>query len=949
MFKKSVLSTAIAASLFSISPTFAQDNTADDTGLVVEEVIVTGIKASLKKGLDIKRDSMQLVDAIVAEDIGKFPDNNVVEALQRIPGVQVTDRGQGEVNSVSIRGLTDVTTTVNGRQVFTASGRSVALADIPASLLSGVDVYKTRSADLTPSGIAGQIDIHTQRPFNFDGFKVVGSVKGTYMEEADSTDPNLGFLLSNNWETGAGKFGALVNVSYAETNYRDQGLTPGAVMPFTTDTPHANLAPYEIIRPVYNDGAAVDPEYYGVENWVAGTEQGLPFAEGSTMTVGGDTLPYVLSRDAIFQNDFTGKRERPAANISLQFAPNENSEYIFEAFYNGYRNESFNNLLFSFVDWWGSLPADPASTITLYPGTNVVKERSIIPNVYGFNSGDLTVQKTDSFVYALGGQWDVGDKLHLEGEVVLQNSKFENSFLAMRTDRVAPSISVDFNDKNGLPAFSFGDNPDTVDIDESDLTNPALWNVAQLYDNGFSRDGDAFTLTFDGEYEADWGFIRNVRFGLRNDKRGASDSARGTEGFCGCPMAGDQFDEGLQYVNEDFYSGEADVPSTWVVANGHYIWANRSSFHTLYNDVELARNPTIDPVDLPFTAAKLTLGKNFDIDETTTDLYITTDIELGNLDGEVGLRYTNVDTDMTFFSGNLPPASESSSYSKLLPSIALRYNFSDDLQARFAYTETFRQPEFGQLNAYVNYVADVTNIGYGTATGGNPDLEPTSSTNIDLSLEWYFGDASSVFGTLFSRDVEGFVFDSLSRVEYQGPGDTEPYPYVLLSPQNSSDGELTGAELGVVVFPDNWGGFGVQASYTKMFNSTQDLPNFNDDGSIDSYFERSIFGVSEDSYSIVLAYDIDFIEARLSYVWRDDFLNNYDAPLFANPRGVYRRPETSIDFQFSYDITEDFTLTLDATNLAGEIYQSYYEYPDIYNFGNAIYSRTFALGVRFSL
>ncbi|HLU07498.1 MAG TPA: TonB-dependent receptor plug domain-containing protein, partial [Woeseiaceae bacterium] len=115
----------------------------DDT--VLEEVVVTGVRYSLSRAVEVKRNSMAIVDALVAEDLGKFPDNNVVEAMQRIPGVQVTDRGAGEVSVVSIRGLSDVTTLIDGRNVFTSSGRAVALQDVPSTLINRVDVYKTRS------------------------------------------------------------------------------------------------------------------------------------------------------------------------------------------------------------------------------------------------------------------------------------------------------------------------------------------------------------------------------------------------------------------------------------------------------------------------------------------------------------------------------------------------------------------------------------------------------------------------------------------------------------------------------------------------------------------------------------------------------------------------------------------------------------------------------------
>src|SRR5690606_32028002 len=229
MFKKNTLSLSIAmvAALGSSYAAVAQDDQ-------LEEVVVTGIRASLAQALDVKRNNTQIVDAIVSEDIGKFPDNNVIEAMQRITGVQVTNRASGEVAGISIRGLTDINTTVNGRNIFTASGLSVALQDIPASLIKQVYVYKTRSASQIENGIAGSVDIKTQRPFDFDGPKVVLAARAINQEQADKIDPNISGLATNRWDTDAGEFGALVNLSFAETNYRDQSVTEGAMVPVAT-------------------------------------------------------------------------------------------------------------------------------------------------------------------------------------------------------------------------------------------------------------------------------------------------------------------------------------------------------------------------------------------------------------------------------------------------------------------------------------------------------------------------------------------------------------------------------------------------------------------------------------------------------------------------------------------------------------------------------------------
>lgn len=906
----------------------------DDPVVQMDEFVVSGsFKDSMEQALTIKRANVQMVDAIVAEDIGKFPDNNVIEALQRVSGVQVTNRGGGEVSTVSIRGLNDITTTINGRNIFTASGRAVALADIPASLLRQVDVYKTRSSDLIESGIAGVIDIRTHRPFDFDGPKAVLAARGIYQDKNDAIDPNISALFSNVWELdGGGKFGALINVSYAETDYRDQSVTAGAMVPFVTENPPAGWVPYERIFPT--DGRVSENPI-----WQAGLEAGLPSTPGSTLQFNGQPVEYYLSRDAIFASDFTGHRERPAVNVSLQFAPDDRSTYTFEAFYNGYRNESFNSLLFSFADWWGSLGANPAANTVVYPGTNIIKSRENIGFPYGFMSGDLVTGQTDSYLYAVTGEWEISDDFHLTADLSFQDTEYNEDFFAMRTDRVHRAISVDFNSGGGFPAFSFADDTATAGVDESDLTNPALWNIAQLYDNALFRKGDGVSLTLDGDYDTHWEFFNKLEFGLRYDKRGASEGQR-TQDAPGLGQNMSNYPE-LVHINSGFFDGRSDVPTSWAVADGYYIRSHADEIRNLYKS-------TVAP-DL-LTGSQLMLQETFDVDEATTAAYLSADFAtyVGDrkLDGQIGLRYVDVTTDMKFTDINtLAQSSDSASTDDFLPSVIVRYALTDDLRLRASYGETLRRPNFVSLNPNINYVEDVTNIGYGTASGGNPDLAPTTSKNYDLALEWYFQDTSAIYATLFKREIEGLVVDFRRRVTYQG------YDYILSAPDNASSGELSGFELGFVYFPDNLpgilDGFGVQASYTSL-DSEQNIPITDSAGNIIGEDTTPFFAVSDSSYSVVLAYERPKFSARLSYVWREDFLNNYEAALFANPLGVYRKPETSMDLQLSYRVNDKLTLTLDATNLTDEAFQSYYEYPDTNNFGSSIYSTTFALGARYT-
>ena len=924
MFKRSVLSSSIAIAIaFSYQPLCAQESGTSKQNEPIEEIVVSGIRGSLTKALDIKREKIQITDSIVAEDIGKFPDNNVVEALQRVTGVQVTARGAGEVNTVTIRGLTDVSTTVNGREIFTSTGRSVALADIPASLINRVDVYKTRSASQVEGGIAGQIDVTTNRPFDFDDSKFVFAGRGIYQSNSEEIDPNVSMLLSDRWETGAGDFGALINVSYAETNYRDQNIWIGSLDPYRTD---------DFTRIDSNNNAVYTP----------GTIEGLPSAPGSTLNVGGVDTEYYLLRDAMGFTDFTGNRERPAANISLQWAPNESSEYLFEGFYNGYRNQSFNSL--AFINTNGT---SHFRNPELYDGTNVIK-KNYVNNASMFTSGDGSTGETDSFVYALGGKWDLTDKLSLESEIVYQTSEYEYSFLAMRTNSVRDRLVIDFNEDDGLPLVAFLDDENTPNVDESSLANPEEWSMGTVYDNGGKDRGEATTWTFDGDYETDWSFIERLSFGVRYDLRGAEANFRDQSGECNQNVSACLLTDNPGLVNlsePGFFDDQAYVPSQWLAADGNYMIANADEIRRLYG--------------LQQGGSEFLPADAFSIDETNATVYLQADygVDIGSqrLDGQIGVRVIQLDTDMDFMEvddeGNWNPINSEASETTVLPNIVIRYSFTDDLMARFTYGETIRRPGYGDLNPATTYQKSSTGLEYGTASSGNPALKPAESINYDLSLEWYFAESSSLYGVLFRRDVTGFIVGSVTNITVADPEEPDgTYDYRLSQPANSADGKLEGIELGLVYFPQNvpaWlDGFGVQASYTWLDGENYD-PVF-EDGVLVDKVTNPLIGVSDTSYSVVLAYDKQDFDLRLSYVYRDEFLTGYNT-CCSMPSGTYSKPEASMDFQLSYDVTDNIVVTFDATNLTGEIYQGYYTDDHLYNNGASLFSRTFALGLRYSM
>ena len=208
----------LAMALATVQCAMAQDNNAN-----VETVVVTGVRASLQSAQEIKKNSDQIVDSIVAEDIGKLPDNNVIEALQHVTGVQVS-RNAAEANQLLIRGLPDIATLLNGREIFTSTGRFVTLQDIPAELLARVDVHKSATAEDLEGGIAGLVNVTLHRPFDFDGLEVGGTIRGNYSSLSRHVDPLASILLSNRWQTGIGEIGMLLDVSYSKDNYKEEIL-----------------------------------------------------------------------------------------------------------------------------------------------------------------------------------------------------------------------------------------------------------------------------------------------------------------------------------------------------------------------------------------------------------------------------------------------------------------------------------------------------------------------------------------------------------------------------------------------------------------------------------------------------------------------------------------------------------------------------------------------------
>lgn len=419
--------------------------------LQLDEFVVNGARASLITAQETKRNSVQLIDSIAAQDIGKLPDNSVADALQHVPGIQV-GRGNGEVGSVIVRGLPNIETTLNGHEIFTGTSRGVALQDIPAELVAGVDVYKTRGPDQVEGGIAGLIDIRLRRPLDFDGLKVAGGGRAIYGENTDEVGWVGNALISNRWKTKAGAdFGLLLSASYQKNFFVDQTIF--------------NF----LFEPVPNGG--IIPGQSTIQ---------LPVTQGSLV------IP--------------GERRRPAVSFAAQWRPGSALEVYTDFLYTGFRTERDVHFLIGFPRF-GAF-----QTATVAPGTDVAKTLTSVNNFH-LTSTQAFNDRTDGYQGAFGLRWNK-DRWRLNTDVVYNWSEFKNRVVIVDTQFVPPTpATFTFNFDNHGRA-----DQKITGADITDGNNFRLWG---LFDNHGIARGKQVSWRGDAEYTVDSGLLSKVKLGAR--------------------------------------------------------------------------------------------------------------------------------------------------------------------------------------------------------------------------------------------------------------------------------------------------------------------------------------------------------------------------------------------------------------------------------------------------
>lgn len=887
--------------------------------LAIEEVVVSGIRQSLMMAQDIKMNSDAMVDAVVAEDIGKLPDGTAAESIARIPGVQVT-RFNDEANGVLIRGLPDVTTTYNGREFFTAENRRVQMQDFPSQALAGIEVYKSGTANLIEPGLAGLVNLRTRRPFDFEGQKIAGSVHYGYNDQSEKASPSGNLLYSNRWETGIGEVGFLGNITYAQSEY-------------------------------YN-GARYNATWFPEAESHWDIEE--PHSEGG----------FVLPAEVGFYNS-AGKRTRPSANISIQWQASADLEVYFDGIYQGYRGKGMaDNFWFPMTefDWLNGTGDVSLSNLQFVDGTDQMQVKSVT------KSGGLPPQgyrstgedETNTYQFAIGAEWNNGP-LNIVTDLAYTDSTYDNQSWSLDSGlSYSPEVNADFVGANG--GANFNTSWDATDVE--------YYQLRGYYEDISAVSGESIQWRTDFTYETGVNWLHTVETGFRYNDRDADRQQGSRYAYLwdlGIPMADPELDFLDLELSHDPFRGNSQGFTQYLVPTRDSIVSNSEQLAALALEKQPLGGDAWRTPEWETPRIQLNPGEDWGANEKSYAAYLQGKFyfEVGStkIDAFTGIRVVQTDSTNRGISQvtvdeetRLEERVKTNSYVDVLPNASVRVRFTDELQLRAGFTQTSTKPSFGDLNPALN-ITQIRSSGVedpnapesnfdADGSGGNPELDPLTSDNYDISLEYYFSDNGYMSAAAFYRDLDGFVNWYTRFVE-----DDEYGTIRLNRPENSGEGKIEGLELSVSTFfdfdnfPEFLHPFGMSANATRLEGENR-APD--GEGGFGEFLP--IPGLSKWTYNAAIFYEANRFQARLSYNLRQEWVNSFGE---TTPGGGFvgnkSRDRDRLDFSMSYDVSDNFSVWVDVANIQANPFRNYTVTPEGYQYMQDVRDegRYFGAGISF--
>lgn len=975
-FQKKLIAIAVcSASAWGMSGTaVAQEKNVQPEERAPEELVVTGIRASVASAQEIKRESDTVKDVVTAEDMGALPDKSVTEVLQRVPGVTIerfessTDPNHfsSEGSGVVVRGLKRVRSEINGREAFSSNstGGGLSYADIPGELLGRVEVVKNTTADLIAGGVAGTVNLVTRKPLDSKKMVIYGSIEGTYGDYREELTPVATFAFSNVWDTGIGDVGFLIGGTKSE--YKDRGDGIGI----------ANY--YE------RSGTAMETEWFGK------TGTAIPGRENETL--------FTPAGIAVRTSD--ADRERSGLVTSAQWRnPDETLEVTLEHVFSdssrvwdervvnygeeGYLINPKNiGVVTGIFDSEGFMQGGELNTNWLNNASRHADSGTKI------NDSGLHIKYTPLENLELDFDYQhvnsanyVEDFTYTAAMYPTMGAWYKNDGVTNRPAKPINNTGVEFDLSGDVPkGINFTGNPSNPVFNEQSFMRSKMDHTE---DNEANLDAFAFDLKY--TFEDNW--LSSAQAGTYSSrKEQLSHNSAYNWGEVGGPWSNRLETSYLKHP-ELF---EAHTFKEGTFFGGGHLKGDQTFLFPRFDDVRnfnafgesivgiSAKQPNLN--QRPGAVNGYLPSEITETSEDRFEAYIRANYEFSDLDhpvkGNVGLRY--VEWQVESEGGVLFPKNfawdeqgtaemikehypdafafangaqgarttvKGDKYSKVLPSFNLSVSVHDDLILRFAASKNVFFPTFSNFQNFKKLASSrvydfnaqpgelsVTSINFSGQTG-NPNIKPEEAAGADVSLEWYVSDTSSLNFSLFRKDLKNIIRkrlyteNTINPVPYNGGDNVQSVDYQ--TDTNEGSGTISGYEISYTQFYDSlpgyWGGLGLSVNYTFIAQTDlNDEKSFGEGStgeggrnSFRAFKNLDLPGYSTDVFNFALLYEKEKISGRLAYSWRSDYLltardSGFYAPVFAKATG-------QLDGSIRYRITDNFKIGFEASNLLDEV------------------------------
>lgn len=940
----------------------------------IETVTVTGFRASLERALDMKRNALDSSDSIMAEDIAKFPDMNVSESLQRIPGVAIT-RESGEGRQVTVRGLSadftrvringiEAMATAGSQDVSTSGGgtnrgRAFDFNIFASDLFSQLTVHKSASASLEEGSLGATVDLRTAHPFDHSGFVFTMAAQEGYQMLAKSGAPRISMLVSNTFM--GGRFGVLLSASYGTTNTLEEGTSS------VRWVSNINTSTSASVSSSYNFGSVCTDA-------------------GSTCYTSGDTFSEANSafRPRFPRYDIVKTNsKRLGLTGSVQWQPDDETLFTLDALFADYyqvRNEYYleaNSFSTSGSTTQGSY-TDSDSGETMYYTSTGVKYMQLI----NYSSSNLSSKTGRNSV---GGTTYTLDRAEVVGVGLRNEHRLDH--LDTRFMQVTLDGSHTFSEAFKVHALA--------GWTESHHRNPVQATLAADY----GCYGDTSATTGCGAGTTDNPYVYDYTYGNMPLLSTGNVDPTSTSGWF---LSNIRMRE--EYVYNSFRSAQADFeykPMDQFTLSGGFDYRNygyrtlemrrsngdatsTSEATTISDDVRsialssYTSQIAMRGIDIPsgsntswFTfdfkkasdllniwdrdAYPVTKGPGYSSTGTVNEADYGAWVQAGwdvdvmemPLRGDVGVRYVLTEASSlgyALLSGDLDGVKGHHVYHDFLPSLNAVLNVTDDFLVRFNASYVMSRPGLSSMMPTGKVTVSGSNA---TASVGNPMLNPTRAKNLDLSFEWYYDKGSMLSVAGFWKHIDTFVQSvqtsgtaaenpfglsteafvsacggsgsdwSTITTSYCVQNGGEDMTWTYTYSKNAKGAPLYGTEINwqqqFNFMPHPFDNFGYTVNYTYVQAQQK---YYNSDGTL--IMKEDLLNLSRNSYNFTVYYDDQVFQARVTGAFRSHYLFNNNIASNNNNYGIYSDSTFNLDMSASYKYNESLMFTFDAMNLTNQ-------------------------------